>query len=491
MTMQATISKPRFSLDPLAIFLSVTDASWVYIFAWLFGRTILGSVTIFSVPHPILLALVEFGAIMLTTYLIRRGASDASLRITMALVGLGVAGSVAFIYSPLNGQKFDAIFFVPFFFIALITLGVWAVGSNRGTRPDSYESAYFHFRLGLGAIVVSTLFATLVSGSSMNSLWSQLWGVVLLFFGSGLASLALGNRDTVRRESADSGLSSWGGLLAGSVGGVLVLGILAQALGAGDIITTIQNVVLGVLSVIATILYVITLIVTWPFTFCNISIAPNPNATPRPAVTPAPDQTEPFQKFQRENGGYNPINIPVEWQAILMVIAGLLVTAAILFFLFRWLSVRRVRQSIAVEEEHERFGSWALLWAQLRAWWDRLLGRFRRPVVAEMPVEEDDLALLQGRADMVGTLTIRQIYARLLSRARKAGYPRAPQQTPNEYLRVLAGALPDIRPDLEAITSAYLEARYSPYPASTTAVNSANEAWRHIEAAGIGQTPES
>ncbi|MEO5952890.1 MAG: DUF4129 domain-containing protein, partial [Chloroflexia bacterium] len=244
----------------------------------------------------------------------------------------------------------------------------------------------------------------------------------------------------------------------------------------------------GVLSVIATILYVIVLVITWPFTFCNISIAPNPNATPRPAVTPQPDPLEQFRKFQRDNGGYNPINIPVEWQAILLVIAGLLVTAAILYFLFRWLSVRRTHQNIAVEEEHERFGSWALLLAQLRELWDRLLGRFRKPIAAEAPVEEDDLALLQGRADMVGTLTIRQIYARLLSNARKAGYPRAPQQTPNEYLRVLVGVLPDIRSDLEAITSAYLEARYSPYPASTMSVNSANEAWRHIEVSGLGQT---
>jgi hypothetical protein len=46
---------------------------------------------------------------------------------------------------------------------------------------------------------------------------------------------------------------------------------------------------------------------------------------------------------------------------------------------------------------------------------------------------------------------------------------------------VLSEALPDIRPELQAITAAYIEARYGPHPASPLAVHSANEAWRKID----------
>lgn len=487
MTMQAAVARPRLALDPLAAFISLMDGSWLYIFAWLFARIILGQVAIFAVPHAVLLGIVELGAMLLTMYVIRRGQGDATLRVTMALSGLGMSAILAFVYTPLSA--FTAIYFVPFFYTALLILGVWAAGSSRGTSPDTYERAYFHFRLGLGVIVVSVLFATLVTGSAINALWSELWGVVLFFFATGLGALALGNRETVRRESADSGLRSWGGMLGASIGLILLLGILAQAFGAGDVLSTIRNVVLSVLEVIAGILYVFVLIVTWPFTFCNIKGEATPNLAPPPSGTPEPDQLEPFRQFQRENEGYNPINIPVEWQAILITIAGVLVLSAIVYFLFRWLSSTRIQRTEAFEEEHERFGSWQLLWAQFRVWLDRLLGRFRKPDAAAEAEEYDDLAALQGRPEMAGTLSIRQIYARLLSDARKAGYPRAPQQTPSEYLRILCNALPGIKPYLETITSAYLEARYSPYPASSASVSNANEAWRHIETTGIGQTP--
>jgi hypothetical protein len=478
--MQSLPRKTQLLIDTLAIGLSLMDACWLYIVAWLFSRIVLSPISVFLLPQPIMLALLELGGFGWVAYLIRRRqAGEIALRVVLGLTGLGVALLVTLSHLPPDLDNFSVIYFVPFFFIFLLALGVWVLGGYLATDPHSFDRAYYHFRLGLTAIATSVLLATILSRNSANTLWQELWGAALLFFGAGLAALALGNRDTVRREVGDANLSSWGGVLAGSVGVVLLLGVFAQSLGAGDIVSAVQKGVLGVFGAIAGALYLIAVVLLWPLSLCNIRLEPVPLPTALP--TPGPDPFEQIRRLQEENQGYIPLNIPVEWQALFMFLAGLLVSILALYFVLRWLRIYHRRQVEPLEEEHERFGSWALLWSQVRAWLDRLLGRFRKPTLAPTPAAEDDLASLAGRPDMAGTLTIRQIYARLLGYARTAGYPRAPQQTPNEYLRVLSSSLPDLRPDLEAITSAYVEARYSPYPASSMAVNSANDAWRRME----------
>ena len=147
-----------------------------------------------------------------------------------------------------------------------------------------------------------------------------------------------------------------------------------------------------------------------------------------------------------------------------------------------WLRKTQRDKDLIQGEEHEQFGSWGLFIAQLKGWLLRLLARFRRSAPAAEDEVEDDLASLAGKAGWEGTLSVRRIYVHLLRSARSAGYPRAPQQTSTEYLRVLSEALPDIRPELQAITAAYIEARYGPHPVTPLAVHSANEAWRKIDA---------
>jgi Domain of unknown function (DUF4129) len=95
--------------------------------------------------------------------------------------------------------------------------------------------------------------------------------------------------------------------------------------------------------------------------------------------------------------------------------------------------------------------------------------------------QEDDLAALQGRPEWSGTLSVRQIYARLQRLAATIGYPRAPQQTPIEYLRVLSAAMPNLTNDFTDITAAYLQARYGAVPAPGPAVLAATNAWKRAE----------
>jgi hypothetical protein len=133
-------------------------------------------------------------------------------------------------------------------------------------------------------------------------------------------------------------------------------------------------------------------------------------------------------------------------------------------------------------EERESFGSWALLKRQAIQWWRALLARlFPKRQTEQATATPDDLWALRGNPELSGTLSVRQIYARMQATAARLGYPRAPQQTPLEYLDVLSRAMPHLRADFAAITSAYIEARYSPLPATAPTVAAATSAWKHAE----------
>jgi hypothetical protein len=128
-----------------------------------------------------------------------------------------------------------------------------------------------------------------------------------------------------------------------------------------------------------------------------------------------------------------------------------------------------------------------MLAQQIKEWFLKLFGRSSKGAEGAARGMEDDLATLVGRAEWSGTLSVRQIYARMQAAAGKLGYPRAVQQTPIEYLSVLSNAMPDLRAEFRDITAAYLEARYGPAPASDPAVQAASRAWTRAEAAMRGQ----
>jgi hypothetical protein len=144
---------------------------------------------------------------------------------------------------------------------------------------------------------------------------------------------------------------------------------------------------------------------------------------------------------------------------------------------------RRKKQESGATQERESFGSWALFFRQMRDAMARLLARLRRKKPQAGDGAVDELAALRARPEMSGTLSVREIYAYLQRAAATLGYPRAPQQTPTEYLAVLSSAIPDLRRDFSRITAAYIEARYGPLPASLLAVRAATEAWRRAEPA--------
>ena len=71
---------------------------------------------------------------------------------------------------------------------------------------------------------------------------------------------------------------------------------------------------------------------------------------------------------------------------------------------------------------------------------------------------------------------VRRAYQAMLEWAQSASLPRAAGQTPRAYADVLAGAVPQAREAIGALTSVYLVARYADEPPSL-------EQARHAEGA--------
>ena len=207
-----------------------------------------GPSAIFLLPQPLVLAALEVGGWAVTSALLERGRlSERALRTVMSLLGLGFGLALAFAYNPIPSQL-SALYVVPFLTTLFLVLGVWMLGGFHASETVSYDRLYNEFRLGLTMIAVSALMATLFARASVNTIWSEMGGVALLFFGAGLAGLALSNREVVRHETGDAGLRSWGVILVASVGAILLLGVVAQGIGQGDIVGAFQSVVTGRIS---------------------------------------------------------------------------------------------------------------------------------------------------------------------------------------------------------------------------------------------------
>jgi hypothetical protein len=83
------------------------------------------------------------------------------------------------------------------------------------------------------------------------------------------------------------------------------------------------------------------------------------------------------------------------------------------------------------------------------------------------------------------TLSPRQkvlfFYLALLRRGQESGFPRQPSQTPFEYAQSLEEALPEVGDDLESLTGAFVEARYSRHTISPDSANLVRHYWGRIK----------
>ena len=146
---------------------------------------------------------------------------------------------------------------------------------------------------------------------------------------------------------------------------------------------------------------------------------------------------------------------------------------------------------LAVTRERVRF-LLARLAGLLRRWW-RGLKQVARTVDLSLPLrrggrEGDDASQARPwRFIRVNALPprerVRYFYLSIVRRATDLGMQRKPSQTPDEYLRDLELALPEAELELEALTHAFIAARYDTADFTPDEAQAVKSTWQRIKQA--------
>ena len=169
------------------------------------------------------------------------------------------------------------------------------------------------------------------------------------------------------------------------------------------------------------------------------------------------------------------------WLFYLKIAVFWMVVAVIAFLLLRiyW-------------RERRALGGWGIwrgfvrllqaLWAWLLGIKDRVAIRLNRPTagpIVELPRQEPgwwQFWLARSARERV-----RRFYLALLQRAAQAGHPRRPNQTPFEYATALRPHVTGEEDSLEALTGAFVEARYGRREFEPEEVNVLRRVWQRLQ----------
>jgi hypothetical protein len=204
------------------------------------------------------------------------------------------------------------------------------------------------------------------------------------------------------------------------------------------------------------------------------------------AETPEPPEVDPMLIPAAEavvGGGTPP------WLEILASAVFWLVVLGIVLYALR----RFLQDRLGGVDEREMEGSW---WGRLLAW---LRDLWRRWWTWQEGVQ-DRLARRRVRGDGEGPITarlsrfffpgrlpprelVRYFYLSAARRAAEVGQPRGPGQTPSEYRAALDHRFPELEPDLEGLTAAFIEARYGNRPLQTEDAEAVRPLWQRVKAA--------
>ena len=173
---------------------------------------------------------------------------------------------------------------------------------------------------------------------------------------------------------------------------------------------------------------------------------------------------EQFKDLERQ-----PVSLSPELHLILQILAGVLI-AAFIIIVFA-LAFRRFKTLLDedVEETHETIFSFDLLKEQLAQF-------FKRKSQAQGDVAPP-FVIIQGDDPRA---QIRRTYQALLAWAAERGVPRAPGQTPNEYLSSMARSFQLCAEPIGIITATYVQVRYSISSISEGSAQQVTRAWEQI-----------
>jgi len=264
---------------------------------------------------------------------------------------------------------------------------------------------------------------------------------------------------------------------------LLILAVAVSLLPAGDslglfsVLGTLVGFLTGILAFLAQlILALVLLLFSLPFLlFGNAPPFINRSA-------PLPPPTLPTQPV-----------LPTETSAIWELIRSTLLWGALVVILvFAFIQFVRQHGGIRAALRNSRITNWLILawqWLsrnadQTRASLSRAIGEGWRSIVSRL----EGKGVLPGM-DFISLRSLdprRQIYFFYLAMVRRGGeqgMTREPAQTPSEYAAALEKALPSTTEDIDSITAAFVEARYSRQEVDPGKAELVRGAWGRIRRA--------
>jgi hypothetical protein len=168
------------------------------------------------------------------------------------------------------------------------------------------------------------------------------------------------------------------------------------------------------------------------------------------------------------------------------------IVLGLLFYLFRrYLRDHpELRESlVAVRPVRALRRGWAALWRWLKMWTtrlgqtvgERLPRRLSRRLRRAAPVVGLPRFLRLG--GLPPREQVMRYYANILRRAREQGLGRGRGQTPFEYQATLEAGLSQAQQEIEGLTQAFVEARYSPHEVEAEVVTGVRAYWARIKKA--------
>ena len=362
------------------------------------------------------------------------------------------------------------------------------------------------FSIGIGLVILTTLarlnFETIVSNTEglprveFNRLSGGEAGS-LLYFVFGLALLSLSRLMSLQTHwnrlripvSSRNLTRQWG---IYSLLFLLILAVFISLLPAGDsfglfsVLGALLGFLVGILLFIGQLLLsLIFLLISLPFMLFGQDLPDLNLPPPPPRLTNLPVPDTPF------------ITNNVVWALLRSILLwGSL--AVILIFVF----VQFVRQhgGLRAALRQSRVMKWLLLaWQWLsrnadntreglsraiRDGWQTILSRL-----------EGNRILAPASLIRLRSLNPRQqiyfFYLAMVRRGEEQGWGRQPSQTPSEYAATLRRALPEADEDVDSMTQAFVQARYSHYEVNARDANAIKETWGRIRRAFQDKSKES
>jgi len=352
----------------------------------------------------------------------------------------------------------------------LIAVWLWWWGIRTGRGRVYYDQLAAEFTWGTAMLATGVAIAW---ATGLMPLWQALL-VTLLYFASGLAAMAIANLQSARRfEGNRTGHSLavnryWLGTVAVVIGVVLAVGLLLAQAFTPEALGWIMAAIARVLGWLAWVLALAFTLVAYPV-FALLGwlarlFRPTGGHEELEWDNLPGDFAEQLKEVQPGE-----LNVPPQVYVGLHILAGILVAGAVILIFA--LTFRRFKTLLEedVEETREFIISMDLLKEQLAQFFRRRSKTESEPPPLFISIHGDD-----PRAQ------VRRAYQALLAWAASQGMPRAPGQTPVEYLSVLSDALPGHRGLLSLLTAAYLEARYSATPIPPSSAEQALQAWQSI-----------